>query len=81
MNYAPGSHSCKPIGKIKYSSNLYINKHMQYMGLKFITNKHVERHKRNELMRKKNWNIHYTNDVNIIKRNYLHALESSHIMN
>jgi hypothetical protein len=81
MNYAPGSHSCKPIGTIKYSSNVYINKHMQYIGLQFITNKQVERYKRNELMRKKNWNVHYINDVNIIKLNYLYLLESSHIMN
>jgi hypothetical protein len=81
MNYAAGSHSCNPVGNIKYSSNLYINKHMQYMGLHFITNKHVERHERNKLMRNKGLNIHYTNDINLIKHNYLYALDSSHIMN
>ena len=33
MNYSLGSHTSKPKGIIKYSSKIYVNKHMNDMGL------------------------------------------------
>jgi glycosyltransferase involved in cell wall biosynthesis len=70
MNYGPGSHICYPCGTTIYSSNVYINKHMNYLGLNFIINKLTERYKRSEKMRKKGWSCHYTNDVEEIKKRY-----------
>jgi hypothetical protein len=70
MNYGPGSHNCNPSGKIKYSSNTYKIKHMNYLGLPFVINKLTERYKRNEQMRKLGMNVHYTQNVDDIKSMY-----------
>lgn len=80
MNYGPGSHSCNPIGKIVYSSNVYINKHMSFLGLPFLTNKLTERYKRNEKMRMKNWNIHYTDDVAKIENIYANSINGCKLL-
>jgi hypothetical protein len=74
MNYGPGSHSCQPKGAIIYSSTVYINKHMSYLGLPFITKKYVERYERNNEMRKTGTNMHYTNDISDIENRYNNAL-------
>ena len=71
MNYGPGSHRCKPIGNIVYSSKIYINKHMSYLGQPFLINKMVERYKRSHKMREKRWSIHYTDNIDKIKQKYL----------
>ena len=80
MNYGPGSHHCSPIGDVKFSSTTYINKHMNYLGLNIIINKLTKRYERNEEMRKKGCNIHYTNDINEITQRYLTALNNSLII-
>ena len=74
MNYGPGSHVCNPIGNVVYSSNVYKNKHMSTLGLLFFKNKLTERYKRNNEMRKKNWNTHYTDDLYKIENIYNHNL-------
>ena len=69
-----GAHACNPDGDIVYSSSTYINKHMAFLGLTFLTNKLTERYKRAEYMRKFNMATHYTEDVDKIKElftNYL----------
>jgi len=76
MNYGPGSHTCQPTGDVKYSSNVYINKHMCDLGLKFIKNKMIKRYERCELMRNKGWNVHYTTDTEKIKSDYVNALKN-----
>ena len=75
MNYGPGSHYCNPVGEIKYSSKIYINKHMAYLGIHFLTNKLVNRYERSHKMREKNWHVHYTNNVDEIKNRYESALK------
>jgi len=74
MNYGPGSHTCNPIGKVVYSSNVYINKHMSCLGLEFLKNKHIERYERNEKMRMKGYNIHYKQNIGEIEKIYLHNI-------
>jgi len=61
MNYYFGAHSCSPSGEIKYSSTIYSNKHMSYLGLPFFINKNVERYNRSHEMRKHGMAIHYNN--------------------
>jgi hypothetical protein len=77
MNYSEGSHRCNPKGKVIYSSNVYINKHMSLLGIKFLTNKLTERYKRNDKMRKKGWNTHYTQDITKIETIYKTAIDNS----
>ena len=42
INYGIGSHSCNPVGNIKYSLNAYINKHMNNLGLLYVNGHGVE---------------------------------------
>ena len=41
MNYNPGSHSCIPVGNLKYSEKTYNLKHMNKLGLLYTINKKV----------------------------------------
>lgn len=43
MNYAIGAHTCKPVGNIKHSSKIYVNKYMSTLGLNYFINKHKNR--------------------------------------
>jgi ribosome-associated toxin RatA of RatAB toxin-antitoxin module len=77
MNYIIGAHKCNPDGEIKYSDKIYFNKHMSYLGLKFIINKITKRYERSEKMREKGKCHHYTNSVEKIKNTYIKKLEDS----
>ena len=80
MYYSPGSHFCKPQGKISLSSNVYINKHMSILGLPFLTNKLIERYNRSHDMRKKGWSTHYTDDKIKINTMYKNAIENCNLL-
>lgn len=80
MNYGPGSHSCKPEGKIRYSSDVYINKHMSILGLNFLINKLTMRYERNAKMRLKGWNTHYEKDIDKIKEIYTNSIKNYNIL-
>jgi len=70
MNYEAGAHYCRPTGFIMYSSNVYINKHMNYLGLNFLINKLTTRYERNQEMIQIGCNGHYTNDLTEIEKRY-----------
>jgi hypothetical protein len=80
MNYHIGAHLCNPIGKIQYSSKLYLNKHMHFLGLPFLINKYKQGHERCKLMRKHGMDIHYTDDIDIITNNYNNLKSKSNIL-
>lgn len=80
MSYGPGCHRCKPRGTIKYSSTTYINKHMNYLGLNFITDKMIKRYGRSHKMRKKGHSIHYTNNVAKIEGRYAEYLKTAKML-
>jgi hypothetical protein len=80
MNYGPGSHKCRPSGTIKYSARTYINKHMNYLGLNFITDKMIKRYNRSHKMRAKGHSTHYTNDVAKIRGRYGGFLKSAKML-
>jgi glycosyltransferase involved in cell wall biosynthesis len=79
INFWWGAHICHPLGNIKYSENTYILKHMNYLGSEYLVEKHRKRYERNELMRYRGMNQHYSNqrdkvinDFNLIyDRRYL----------
>ena len=78
MNYAPGAHLSLPFGEIKHSSQTYINKHMNYLGLPYFLNKMINRHSRSHLMRKLGFACHYTNDMDKIVDEYNLKLLNAH---
>lgn len=80
MNYQPGAHNCEPMGFVQYSSCVYYNKHMSYLGLKFFTQKMLSRYERSTEMRKKKMATHYTNNEYVISKNYNTVLEFSHLL-
>jgi len=80
MNYGAGSHTCDPKGNVVYSSNVYINKHMNILGLNFFINKVTKRYERNEKMRSKGWNIHYIEDIDRITKIYKKNIDKCNIL-
>jgi hypothetical protein len=80
MNYSLGAHSCNPNGNIVYSSNVYINKHMNVLGLNYMIDKHIKRYKRSEKMRLKNLCTHYTKDIDKIKEMYKECIDICNIL-
>lgn len=61
INFWWGAHTCNPIGNIKYSEKIYILKHMNFLGEEYLVEKHRKRYERNELMRYRGMNGHYSN--------------------
>lgn len=81
MNYSMGAHSCNPQGDIRYSSIIYINKHMYILGLKFLTNKFIKRYERSEKMRQFGMATHYMSDTEKIKNLYKDSINKCKILN
>jgi hypothetical protein len=84
MNYTAGAHNCRPTCKpnftLTYSSTQYYNKHMNILGLPFYTKKMIQRYNRSHEMRKKNMSKHYTDDIELISKNYAQYLNSSKLL-
>lgn len=70
MNYSHGSHTCNPIGEIKFSEKEYILKHMDILGLQYKLWKQQVRFERSVEMRKLGFAIHYTNNIKKIVDDY-----------
>lgn len=79
MNFGPGSHTCNPKGRVKYSSKIYTNKHMNYLGLNYYINKITGRYERSHKMRERGWSTHYTGEVAEIEKRYKDQLKTSRI--
>ena len=62
INFWWGAHTCNPTGNVKYSEHVYTLKHMNYLGVDYLVEKHRKRYDRNELMRYKGMNKHYSNE-------------------
>jgi hypothetical protein len=77
MSYKLGAHFCNPKGNITYSSTIYNNKHMHYMGLPFVLDKMKKRHERSQAMRAKGIAVHYIDDVQKLKEDYENAVIKS----
>ena len=79
MNYGIGQHKCNPIGVVKYSSKVYLNKHMEYLGLNWILNK-----RKNRLLRRnKNHNnisTHYIKSSDEVKEEYINSLNNCYLV-
>jgi hypothetical protein len=80
IKYTAGCHSCSPIGTIKDSSKIYLLKHMNNLGLKFLLNKNIKAYERTSLMRSKNMATHYTNDLEKIKSDYNKLLSEAKLL-
>jgi len=72
IHYGIGAHNINPIGIIKYSNNVYYNKHMCYLGLEFYRKKMKDRYTRILEQRKeiRSFGCHYTNSDKVIEARY-----------
>lgn len=81
INYCLGAHFCNPKGRnVKHSKKVYFNKHMSYLGLKFIINKYLLRYERTEKMRSMGISSHYVNNKEEITRQYNDLLSNCQIL-
>jgi glycosyltransferase involved in cell wall biosynthesis len=76
MNYRLGAHRSDPEGFIRYSTKIYTNKHMVYLGLDYYTQKTIARFKRSEEMRQMGIDIHYSDDIGVIIAKYNEQLSN-----
>lgn len=81
MNYNLGAHCCKPSGNVVYSKQIYINKHMCYLGEAFLVNKMIKRQERAKEMQKHKLATHYTDNISDIKNKYQSYLKKCSIYN
>jgi glycosyltransferase involved in cell wall biosynthesis len=80
MNYTIGAHACNPIGNVKYSEKVYINKHMGWLGLQFYIGKMNNRFPRAYEMQQQGMNFHYTDDIEKLTLEYNNQLKLSKIL-
>jgi hypothetical protein len=80
MDYTGGSHFCFPKGLVQYSLKAYINKHMNFLGLEYITTKYTNSFKRSEKMRKYGAGTHYTDNIEKIKGSYNEQLNKCYLL-
>jgi hypothetical protein len=93
MNYEPGAHKCSPrlhtneytklstLKKSVFSKKVYLNKHMDYLGLPFIQDKMMKRYARSHRMRNQyKLATHYTNNLREISNKYLSYLRRSTLL-
>ena len=70
IRFGWGSHTCDPVGTVVYSERIYLLKHMNYLGLPYLLEKHRRRYARNEHSRSRGMNGHYLNDPAAVQREY-----------
>jgi hypothetical protein len=80
MNYDAGAHNCNPTGIVNYSSNIYINRHMNCLGLPYYINKMIKCYDRSTELRKHGFGTHYINDINLLTERYNSAVQSAYII-
>jgi ribosome-associated toxin RatA of RatAB toxin-antitoxin module len=87
MHYWPGAENCDPHGPgggherpVPMSSKVYILKHLSYLGLPFLMDKMNKRYIRTELMRSNGIALHYTNNSEAIKSDYLNHLRDAALL-
>jgi hypothetical protein len=77
MNYSIGAHTWNPIGIVKYSEKVYVNKHMSLLGLPFYISKMKNRFDRAHEMQKIGINFHYSDNIKKVTLEYYHNLSIS----
>jgi glycosyltransferase involved in cell wall biosynthesis len=77
INYDPGAHFSKPVGKITFSETPYYLKHMDWLGLEYNQNKMKIRFERTKEMQKLGMAIHYTNNMEKVKDMYSKNVEKA----
>lgn len=80
MNYDLGAHSSNPVGTIKYSNRIYINKHMSILGIQYFKDKMIARHSRTSKMRSIGIDNHYICDIPSIEKEYYNAVSCASII-
>ena len=93
VKYCMGVHNARFKGHIKYSNKIYINKHMEFLGLNYYLNKKKNRNKRTLIKNADSLKISiynfalkyiwhsYSSDINKHKNNYLITCKRSKKIN
>lgn len=68
MNYGLGAHTAEPSGEIVYSPRVYVLKHLERLGLPWLTKKFKSRYARAAQMHEVGIARHYTDDVSEITK-------------
>ena len=68
MNYGLGAHTAEPSGEIVYSPRVYVLKHLERLGLPWLTKKFKSRYVRAAQMHEAGIARHYTDDVSEITK-------------
>lgn len=79
INYKPGSHVCKPIGKVKYydNKNIYLI-HIKYLGLnRFINNCNYQKNRLSEENKKKKLSKQYYKSIKELSEDFDFKLKRS----
>jgi glycosyltransferase involved in cell wall biosynthesis len=73
-NYAPGAHSCSPIGEVTYTEKKYKLYHYKYINAEYMIARHAEFAKRlSDENIKKGYGAHYLYPPEQIKKEFLNA--------
>jgi hypothetical protein len=81
ISYSIGAHDCNPTGNVKFSKKIYTLKHMEKLGLPFLTDKLKARYKRNISNIKNGTGIQYTDNLNKITEYYMNDFNNSILIN
>lgn len=78
INYSPGAHNIKPIGRLQYSSNKYPMLHMKFMNEDYMINRYKQFKERMSPENHRNgWGIQYKAEEDQIRRDFKNHLEAS----
>ena len=76
INFTDGAHKSNEKGNVKYGKQVYMLKHMNFMGLPWYTEKMKARFNRTHYNRSKfRCSGHYTNDPTIIEKRWENTLK------
>ena len=78
INYSPGGHSVNPVGKIVYSENKYIMKHIKFFDEDYMVIRYkLFAERMSEANIKNGWGFQYTSSEEIIRKDYKNHLAAS----
>jgi len=78
INYAPGAHSIKPVGRVQYSESKYNLLHMKFLNEDHMVNRYKQFKNRMSIENHRNgWGIQYKAEEDKIRTDFKNHLEAS----
>ena len=71
MNYAPGAHSCAPVGNVHYSYKIYNLYHYKYIYLDYVIARHkMSAERLSNINKEMGWGVHYLIEEDRLRKMY-----------